>query len=94
MRQPTLTMMNSVAALILDKEGRYLLQLRDDVPEIWFPDHWGLFGGAIDRDETREDALYREMKFPNRIAVDSSRSMPLSAATARRAKSAIRGHLP
>jgi 8-oxo-dGTP diphosphatase len=59
---PILTMTNSVAALIIDEDGRYLLQLRDDVPDIWFPDHWGLFGGAIDGDEGLEEALAREME--------------------------------
>jgi 8-oxo-dGTP pyrophosphatase MutT (NUDIX family) len=59
---PILTMTNSVAALILDEGGRYLLQLRDDLPEIWFPDHWGLFGGAIDGNEALDEALTREME--------------------------------
>ncbi len=59
---PTLTMTDSVAALIIDGDGRYLLQLRNDVPDIWFPDHWGLFGGALDGDETPEEALARELE--------------------------------
>ena len=59
---PILTMTNSVAALIIDEDGRYLLQLRDDVPDIWFPDHCGLFGGAIDGDEGLEEAFAQEME--------------------------------
>jgi 8-oxo-dGTP pyrophosphatase MutT (NUDIX family) len=51
----------SVGAIIVTPDRRYLLQLRDDVPEIWFPGHWGLFGGAIDAGESPEQALRREL---------------------------------
>jgi len=49
------------AVIVLD-DGRYLLQLRDLKPGIFYPGHWGLFGGAIDRDETPEAALRRELQ--------------------------------
>ena len=48
------------AVIVLD-DGRYLLQLRDLKPGIFYPGHWGLFGGAIDGDETPEAALRREL---------------------------------
>jgi 8-oxo-dGTP pyrophosphatase MutT (NUDIX family) len=48
------------AVIVLD-DGRYLLQLRDLKPGIFYPGHWGLFGGAIDADETPEAALRREL---------------------------------
>ena len=48
-------------AAIIQSEGGYLLQLRDNFPEIFFPAHWGCFGGAIDPGETKEDALRREL---------------------------------
>jgi ADP-ribose pyrophosphatase YjhB (NUDIX family) len=52
---------NAVAALILLEDGRYLLQHRDDKPNIWYPDHWGCFGGAVDAGENPVAALHREL---------------------------------
>lgn len=52
---------DAAAAIIVTEEGRYLLQLRDDLPQIWYPDHWGLFGGAIDPGENEAEALRREL---------------------------------
>ncbi len=49
------------AAILVDGAGRYLLQLRDDIPGIWYPGHWGLFGGAIESGETPLAALCREL---------------------------------
>lgn len=56
----TLTPSDAVAALILVDEG-YLLQLRDPKPYIFYPDHWGLFGGGIEPGECEADALIREL---------------------------------
>ena len=52
---------DAVAALILIPDGRYLLQLRDDIPEIFFPGHWALFGGGIEPGETDRQAVVREV---------------------------------
>jgi 8-oxo-dGTP pyrophosphatase MutT (NUDIX family) len=52
---------NAVAAVILI-EGRYLLQLRDAKRGIFFPAHWGCFGGALDPGESVEQALTRELE--------------------------------
>jgi 8-oxo-dGTP pyrophosphatase MutT (NUDIX family) len=51
----------AAAAVILIEGGRYLLQHRDNIPQIWFPDHWCLFGGATDPGETDEHGLRREI---------------------------------
>jgi len=51
---------NAVAAIIT-VDGSYLLQLRDNRHGIFFPAHWGCFGGATEPGETREDALTREL---------------------------------
>jgi 8-oxo-dGTP pyrophosphatase MutT (NUDIX family) len=51
----------AVGALITTPDGRYLLQHRDDLPQIWYPGHWGLFGGGIDPGESPEEALRREL---------------------------------
>jgi len=58
---PRLTGSDAVAAIILTEDGRYLLQHRDDIPQIWFPDHWGCFGGAVDAGEDPIAALKREL---------------------------------
>lgn len=49
------------AALITDQHGRYLLQLRDDKPDILHPGAWGLFGGGIEPGETPDQAVRREL---------------------------------
>jgi 8-oxo-dGTP pyrophosphatase MutT (NUDIX family) len=50
----------AVALIVLD-DGRYLMQLRDDKPGIFYPNHWGFFGGAVDEGEEPETALRREL---------------------------------
>ncbi len=52
---------NAVAALLLLDDSRYIMQLRDVKPHIFYPGHWGLFGGALDEGETEADALRREL---------------------------------
>jgi 8-oxo-dGTP pyrophosphatase MutT (NUDIX family) len=52
---------DAVAAIITTEEGRYLMQLRDDIPGIFYPGHWGCFGGAVDRGENGLSALQREL---------------------------------
>jgi len=53
---------NAVAALLLLDDGRYVMQLRDAKPNIFYPDHWGCFGGAVDPGERPEEALARELR--------------------------------
>jgi 8-oxo-dGTP pyrophosphatase MutT (NUDIX family) len=48
-------------ALLATPDGRYLMQLRDDKPSIFLPDHWGLFGGHVDPGEDADAALAREL---------------------------------
>lgn len=50
-----------VAIAILHQQHRFLLQLRDDIPGILYPGHWGLFGGHLEPGETPEIALLREL---------------------------------
>lgn len=37
------------------------MQLRDNIPNIFYPGHWGCFGGAIDPGERPLQALRREL---------------------------------
>jgi 8-oxo-dGTP pyrophosphatase MutT (NUDIX family) len=53
---------NAVAAIILVEDGRYLLQLRDDIESIWYPNHWGCFGGGVEPGEDPMRALRRELR--------------------------------
>jgi 8-oxo-dGTP pyrophosphatase MutT (NUDIX family) len=52
--------LDSISALIT-MGRRYLLQHREDRPDIAFPNYWGLFGGACEAGETAAQALQREM---------------------------------
>jgi 8-oxo-dGTP pyrophosphatase MutT (NUDIX family) len=53
---------DAVAAILIDHSGRYLLQHRDSLPHIFYPDHWGCFGGAIEPGEAPVDTLVRELR--------------------------------
>jgi 8-oxo-dGTP pyrophosphatase MutT (NUDIX family) len=57
----SLTPKNASAAIITVGE-KYLLQHRDPIPNIFYPDHWGLFGGALEDEESYDIALQREIK--------------------------------
>ena len=48
--------------LIENKEGRVLLQLRDNNPGIPYPNRWGTFGGQIEEGETPDRAIAREIR--------------------------------
>jgi 8-oxo-dGTP pyrophosphatase MutT (NUDIX family) len=52
---------DAVAAIITVEDGRYLMQLRDDIPRIFYPGHWGCFGGAVGPEEDPVEALAREL---------------------------------
>ena len=51
----------SSKAIITFKE-KYLLQLRDNKENIFFPGFWGLFGGRQDNNEKEKLAVKREVK--------------------------------
>lgn len=50
-----------VAVAILYQGDRFLLQLRDDIPGILYPGHWGFFGGHIEPGEAPPTAMRREL---------------------------------
>ncbi len=69
MREPTFLTAESklrgddaVAAILVLEDGRYVMQLRDDIPNIFYPDHWGCFGGAVNAGEEPLQALHRELE--------------------------------
>lgn len=50
-----------VAIAILYQENKFLMQLRDNIPNIPYPGSWALFGGHIEPGETPEVAVKREI---------------------------------
>lgn len=58
---PKLRPAEATAALIVTPDGRYLLQHRDDKPEIFWPGYWGCFGGGLEPGETPEICVRREL---------------------------------
>jgi len=56
-----MTKKTEVAIAILYRHGKYLLQLRDNLPNISFPGFWGFFGGHLEAGESPEIALQREL---------------------------------
>jgi 8-oxo-dGTP diphosphatase len=53
--------MIQVALAILYQDGKFLFQLRDNIPGIIHPGVWGLFGGHLEPEETPEFCLKREL---------------------------------
>lgn len=64
---------DAVAALLMLEDGRYVMQLRDPKPEIFYPDHWGCFGGAVDHGEDPRQALARELREELEFEIVSTR---------------------
>jgi 8-oxo-dGTP pyrophosphatase MutT (NUDIX family) len=58
----TLRPAHAVAALLQLSDGRYVMQLRDSNPDIFYPEHWGCFGGAVDPGEAPAAALVRDLE--------------------------------
>ena len=51
-----------VAGVILHRDGRVLLQHRDDKPGIVWPGAWAIFGGHLEDDEDPESGAIREIE--------------------------------
>lgn len=51
-----------VSLAILYRDDLFLMQLRDENPKIFYPGHWGLFGGHLESGESPEEALLREIQ--------------------------------
>jgi 8-oxo-dGTP diphosphatase len=56
-----MTTKTEVALAILYQGDRFLMQLRDDIPGIAYPGHWGFFGGHIEPGEDPLTAVRREL---------------------------------
>jgi 8-oxo-dGTP diphosphatase len=51
----------AVAIILVNKHNEVLLQLRDNDPNISFPNSWTLPGGVVESHETPEQAAHREL---------------------------------
>lgn len=60
----------TVGALLINEHGEILLQLRDDKPGLLYPNMWTLFGGAVEPDEDRDQAIVRELLEELELSVD------------------------
>mgnify|MGYP001227266453 FL=1 len=56
-------------------KGKYLLQLRDNKKNIFFPNFWGLFGGSLNKNETHKKAVEREIKEETNLIVKAARKI-------------------
>ncbi len=55
-------MLPQIAKALIYQNEHFLLQLRDDSPEIVYPNQWSFFGGGIDLGENPWQALQRELE--------------------------------
>lgn len=53
--------LDSVASILWNADLGYLLQHREDIPNISYPGWWSLFGGACEEGESVTQALQREL---------------------------------
>ena len=61
-------MIKSVGGIIF-VNGKYLVQLRDNKKNIFFPGFWGVFGGLVEKGEKLSQALVREVKEETSLTV-------------------------
>ena len=54
-------MIKGAGIIIFNDNQEVLLQLRDNDPSIRFPNHWVLIGGKVEKGETPEEAIRREI---------------------------------
>lgn len=51
-----------VVILLESTDGQIAFQLRDDNPEIMYPNYWGLFGGWMEAGESPQQTAVREIR--------------------------------
>ena len=66
-------MRETAGAVLIDTEGRFLFQLRDNIPTIVYPGMISLFGGHREADETFLQCVCREVREEISYDVDAGR---------------------
>jgi 8-oxo-dGTP pyrophosphatase MutT (NUDIX family) len=56
-----MSLREGAAAIVIDTDGRFLMQLRDDMPGIVDPGKISLFGGRREGNESFRDCIVREI---------------------------------
>ena len=51
-----------VVKAVIFKDEKFLLQLRDNKPNIPYPNTWAFFGGGVEDSENHKEALKRELE--------------------------------
>ena len=59
--------------LLVNAQGELAFQLRDDRPEVAYPNQWGLFGGWQLPNESSEQAIMREIKEELGVQLDATK---------------------
>lgn len=52
----------NAVAIIADRDNKFLLLKRADSEDIWMPNKWALVGGGIEKGETPQQAVQREIE--------------------------------
>jgi 8-oxo-dGTP diphosphatase len=65
--------MQKIGHAILLVDGKYVLQLRDNNPEIAVPGMWSLFGGSIEGTEDHCSGILRELKEELNLTINQIR---------------------
>lgn len=66
------------AAIVIDQDRNFLLQQRDDIPNIICPGMIGLFGGHRENEEAYLDCVVRELCEELSYDIDASMLSPLT----------------
>jgi 8-oxo-dGTP diphosphatase len=52
----------NAVAVIVNEDNKILLLKRADIKDIWMPNKWALVGGGIEKGETPQQAIKREIQ--------------------------------
>ncbi len=75
----------NAVAIIVNNDNKILLLKRSDEPKQWMPSKWALVGGGIEKGETPEEAVKREIREETGLEIDKF----INAFTIKRHKDSI-----